>query len=68
MNLPEHSAKDIFYAALRLPNAAERAAYLDQSCAGDPTLRQEIESLLSAYAEAGDFLGQTHLHVHQEPQ
>ena len=49
----------IFGEALRLSVAAERAAYLDQACAGDLALRQEVESLLSAHAQAGDFLDQT---------
>jgi hypothetical protein len=59
MSLPNHSANDIFAEALRLTNADERAAYLDQVCAGDPALRQEVESLLGAYAQAGDFLRPT---------
>jgi len=59
MNLPKHNANDIFAEALRLTNPAERAAYLDRSCAGDPALRQEVESLLNAYAQAGDFLSPT---------
>ena len=28
-------------------NSTERAAFLDQACAGDLTLRQEVESLLA---------------------
>src|ERR1035437_2226561 len=59
MNLPKHNANDLFAEALRLTNPAERAAYLDQTCAGDPALRQEVESLLGAYAQAGDFLRPT---------
>src|ERR1017187_2443067 len=59
MNLPKHNAKDIFAEALRFANAAERAAYLDRTCAGDPALRQEVESLFGAYAQAGDFLRPT---------
>jgi hypothetical protein len=59
MKLPEHNAKDISAEALRLTNAAERVAYLDRTCAGDPALRQEVESLLGAYAQAGDFLRPT---------
>ena len=35
---------DIFEAVAGLP-AAERAAYLDRVCAGDPQLRAEAESL-----------------------
>ena len=33
---------------------AARAEYLDQVCAQDPTLRAEVESLLSAYADSED--------------
>lgn len=39
--------KQIFAAALERP-AAERAAYLDGVCAGEPALRREVESLLEA--------------------
>jgi serine/threonine protein kinase len=46
---------EIFNAALELP-AAERVAYLDQACAGDPALRQRVEALLQASGGAGGFL------------
>ena len=52
-------AQLIFGEALSLSVPAEREAFLDQACAGNQALRQEVESLLSAYAQAGDFLGQT---------
>jgi hypothetical protein len=52
-------AKVIFGEALRLTVAAEREAYLAGACAGNQQLRQDVESLLSAYAQAGDFLAQT---------
>jgi len=45
----------VFSAARRLP-AGERAAYLDEACAGDATLRQRVEELLQASEEAGGFL------------
>ena len=45
----------IFHAALER-TAGERAAFLDQACAGDPTLRQEVESLLAADA-SGEIAG-----------
>jgi len=32
----------------------EREAFLDASCADDPTLRKEVESLLAADGEADD--------------
>jgi serine/threonine protein kinase len=47
----------IFAAALKKP-PAERAAYLDEACDGDPALRAEVEALLRAHAEAGSFLQQ----------
>src|SRR5271156_6428228 len=45
----------IFSAARRLP-AAERAAYLDEACAGDAALRQRVEELIQAGEESGAFL------------
>src|SRR5262249_25117411 len=35
---------------------SERAAYLDETCAGDPPLRQRVEALLQAHTAAGSFL------------
>jgi len=45
----------VFGAARRLPSG-ERAAYLDEACAGDAALRQRVEELLQAGDEAGEFL------------
>src|SRR6266496_959345 len=45
----------VFGAARRLP-AGERAAYLDEACAGNAALRQRVEELLRASEEAGGFL------------
>jgi non-specific serine/threonine protein kinase/serine/threonine-protein kinase len=36
--------------------AAERLAYLERSCGGDPDLRREVESLLRSHDQADDFL------------
>ncbi len=47
--------ESIFATALEKP-AGERSAYLEQSCAGDPALRQRIDALLQAHAQAGRFL------------
>src|SRR5262245_55508949 len=47
----------IFFAALE-KGAPERAAYLDQACAGDPGLRRRVEKMLAAQAHAGTFLEQ----------
>ncbi len=47
----------VFSEARRLA-AEERAAYLDEACAGDGALRQRVEGLLRAGEEAGVFLQQ----------
>src|SRR5258708_7282208 len=44
-----------FQAALEL-RPGERMAYLRKACGEDESLRQEVESLLAAEEEAGDFL------------
>jgi len=35
-------------------NASQRTAFVEEACAGDEKLRAEVESLLSAHAEAGN--------------
>ena len=55
MTTPPDREAAVFGAALRLPSG-ERAAYLDEACAGDAALRQRIEELLRASEEAGAFL------------
>jgi hypothetical protein len=51
---PDHELA-VFSAARRLP-ADDRAAYLDNACAGEAGLRQRVEELLQAGEEAGAFL------------
>jgi eukaryotic-like serine/threonine-protein kinase len=46
---------DLLQSTLDLPSEG-RAAFLAQACAGDEVLRLEVESLLTHYAQAGDFL------------
>jgi WD40 repeat protein len=46
----------IFFAALAKTAAAERAAFLDEACAGDEPLRRQVERLLAAHAQADAFL------------
>jgi serine/threonine protein kinase/WD40 repeat protein len=55
MTNPHDRELAVFSAARQLP-PRERAAYLDEACAGDPALRQRIEELLQASASARDFL------------
>jgi serine/threonine protein kinase len=56
LNRPAPDLKAIFSQALELDSPAERARYLDDACGGDGPLRDEVESLLRAFAGAGDFL------------
>jgi len=52
---PEHweKIKEIVGEALER-DPSHRTAFLDEVCSGDDQLRAEVESLLSAHAEAGD--------------
>jgi parvulin-like peptidyl-prolyl isomerase/tetratricopeptide (TPR) repeat protein len=51
--------KEIFAQALQISTPAERASFLDSACKDDPELRGQVESLLEAHHEAGDFLCET---------
>src|SRR5882762_2094460 len=47
--------KSLLHSALeRAPG--ERAAFLDEACAGTPSLRSEVESLIVSYEQAGGFI------------
>lgn len=48
--------RDIFIAALQKDDPAERQAYLDDVCAQQPDLRQQVENLLRHHEGAGSFL------------
>jgi serine/threonine protein kinase/Flp pilus assembly protein TadD len=48
--------RDVFIAALQKDDPAERAAFLDQACAGDAALRERVGRLLRLHEEAGTFL------------
>src|SRR5437016_2724555 len=45
----------VFQSALDLA-PDRRAIFLDEACAGDSELRREVESLLKAHEDAGDFI------------
>ena len=47
--------ESIFHAALKV-DESRRAAVLQDSCAGDESLRREIESLLAHHKNAGNFI------------
>src|SRR5947209_4842240 len=46
----------IFTAALEKGSPAERAAFLDEACSGDPALRRRVEALLKSHTDPGGFL------------
>ena len=50
------SEETIFETARSKTAPAERAAYLDAACAGDPELRRRIEDLLRAHERSGGLL------------
>jgi serine/threonine protein kinase len=47
--------EQVLAVAMDLPEP-ERYAYLDRICEGRPTIRSEVDSLLAAHLEAGDFI------------
>jgi serine/threonine protein kinase/WD40 repeat protein len=49
--------RTLFLGALEKSDPAERTAYLDQACAGDPSLRERVEALLRSHETAGSFTG-----------
>jgi serine/threonine protein kinase/tetratricopeptide (TPR) repeat protein len=54
--VPERNPEEIFNRALELQDSEERAAYLDEACAGDEKLRAEVDALLKWDHEAGGFM------------
>src|SRR5262245_53217024 len=50
------SERDLFIAALQIPDPAERCAWLDRECSGDAPLRQRLDVLLRALDQAGSLL------------
>src|SRR5712671_2873312 len=59
--IEQASEQSIFLQAIRLPAAAERAAYLDEVCRDNPGLRAELDALLAAHNRLGGGLPPTGL-------
>ena len=68
LSVMEHwtTVKRIHQSALDI-NPAERAAFVDESCGGDETLRREVESLLTYAAEAESFLERPAVDIAPKP-
>src|SRR5262245_41279271 len=56
MSAPRPTVDAIFAAALEIGDPAARHAYLDRECVDNEALRHEVESLLAAHDQAGEFL------------
>jgi WD40 repeat protein/tRNA A-37 threonylcarbamoyl transferase component Bud32 len=48
--------RDIFYAATEIADPADRSAYLEKACAGNPSLKRDVEGMLQVYPHLGKFL------------
>jgi len=55
MDIARQRIEALFDAALELPDAPARAAFLERECAGDPALRTRVERLLSAHVSSKTF-------------
>ena len=53
----EKSEMDLFTEAVQLP-AEQRSAFLEAACGGDAEQRANIEALLKAHMQSGEFLEQ----------
>jgi tetratricopeptide (TPR) repeat protein len=56
MNAEFRRVKEIFLAAVEVPDAAERDAYVGEACGQDEALRRQVDALLGKHAQAGSFL------------
>src|SRR4051794_40304708 len=56
--MPEANPRteSLFWSALAIPSAEERARFLDGECGGDGQLRARLEELLAAYPKVEGFL------------
>ena len=57
--------RSLFHEAIQRPRE-ERSGFLEQECAGDESLRSEVQSLLAAHERADGFLGRAPMPVLRE--
>src|SRR5262245_51968698 len=50
--------REVFIAAVQMEDPVQRRAFLEEACAGQPELRQQVENLLRLHEGAGSFLEQ----------
>jgi eukaryotic-like serine/threonine-protein kinase len=56
MATPQEPAKSLFLNALEITGGEERQAYVDECCAGNELLRQEVNALLAHHQQLDSFL------------
>ena len=56
MNQSDANVMSIFADALACDSAESRSSHLDRACGEDAALRAQVEALLAAHEDAGDFL------------
>ena len=56
MSTDKAGVETILVDAVEIESDVERAAFVERACAGDSTLRQEVERLIANHREAGNFL------------
>ena len=56
MTNPPTDAGSVFTGAIALPRGEARSRFVAEQCGADEALRRDVESLLQAHDEAGDFL------------
>src|SRR3954447_1613625 len=57
MNNMPSELMSVFGRAVEIASPRDRAAFLDEACAGRPAVRAEVEELLNAHGIAGSFMG-----------
>jgi hypothetical protein len=57
MDIDPKRVKGIFLEAVKLPDEAARAAYLDKACGDEAGVRERVEALLRSHDPEGSFLG-----------
>jgi len=56
MPIESLNVRSIFDRAVEITSAADRQAYVDEACVAAPEIREQVEALLVAHANAGSFL------------
>ncbi len=55
--MPDRNTQSVFFEALEQDSPERLMKFLDKACSNDADLRSQIEVLLRAHLDAGEFLG-----------